>query len=441
MPNRNRYDLSHYSFMSGKIGRLMTLSAIPIVAGDSVMLNLAGAFRLSPLRRDLVMDAMVDLFAFFVPHRHIYGKTWTDFIVDGIEERATFPSMSFTDVDAQTPVQYLGYNRLDESCPVWLPIGYNQIWNRYFRVPNSTVRELPTSTGSTSLFLSTPEARNFGHVTARLKTFPTTGNGNATYAASDEQLFTIPVAGNSGVLDLVALNQRKAEFKTELERRWFGTRYTDVLERSWGGFATTDADQRPSLLMREVQWMSGYDIDGSADANLGQYAGKAATILDMNLPRRFFSEHGCLWLMGLVRFPTIWEKEVHYLIRKANPSFVEISGDSDVVGSHNPHLVNRWELFSGVASTDTVQLGEHPYGQWYRYHPSVVHSRFDELNGFPFLSRNPTNLVDAQYHAAGDYDDVFATSQLGHWRSQLRVNMIVDRAVPGPLRSIYAGTS
>ena len=70
MPDRNLFDLSHYSLMAGNIGRLQTLSLIPIVAGDSITLNLDTVIRLTQLRRDMVIDAKVDLFAFYIPHRH-----------------------------------------------------------------------------------------------------------------------------------------------------------------------------------------------------------------------------------------------------------------------------------------------------------------------------------------------------------------------------------
>ena len=440
MPKRNRYDLSHYSFMSGKIGRLMTLSAIPVVAGDSVMLNMAGAFRLSPLRRDLSLDAMIDLFAFYVPHRHVYGDDWIDFIQGGPDETVTFPGIGSNYND--TIAQYLGYNRLDSSMPLYLPAGYNMIWNRYFRIPNSSVAEQGVTSNATNLLFNDAEIRNFGLICARLRTFPTTGNTGSDFSDDDLIYYLTTGLRSSGIeasLNLTELDRHKSILRSELERKWFGIRYTDMLDRIWGGYASTDADQRPTLLMRDTQWMSGFDVDGTGDANLGQYAGKAATVLDMNLPRKFFPEHGTLWLMALVRFPTIWEKEVHYLVRKPNPTYEEIGGDGHIIANRTTHVLNRWEVFSGVAATDTVTLGQHPYGQWYRYHPSVVHSRFDELHGFPFLPYNPSNATEAQYHRNGDYDDVFATSQLGHWRSQLRVNCVVDRVVPGPLSSIFTG--
>lgn len=436
MPDRNRYDLSHYSFMVGKVGRLMTLSAIPVVAGDSMGVNIAGAIRLSPLRRDLSLDAMIDLFAFFVPHRHVYGQTWIDFIREGVDENETLESVGLSSGDI---AHYLGYNRLDDSVPLWLTSGYARIWNRYFRVPNGDVAEIPVS-GADSL-LQGQESRNYGQLCARLKTFPTTGN-LGTDDSVDDSVYNAPVSGTgngrTAAINLTTLDGLRAVHRSELEREWFGRRYTDVLERHWGGFANADADERPTLLMRESNWMSGYDVDGSGDANLGQYSGKAATVMDMNVPRRFFSEHGCYWIMALIRFPTIFEKEVHYLCRKANPHYTEISGDPEIIANNPPLTLPRWTLFSGTSSSDTTNLGRHPFGQWYRYHPSVVHGRFDELGGFPFMG-TPADARNAQYIGPGDYDQMFATTQLGHWRSQMRVNCMVDRVVPGPLSSIYTG--
>ena len=88
---RDVYDLSHFSFMSGKMGRLMTLALIPVVAGDSIGIDFRGIFRLSPLRRNLVVDAHCDLYVFYVPHRHVYGDDWVDFIKQGVDEAITFP--------------------------------------------------------------------------------------------------------------------------------------------------------------------------------------------------------------------------------------------------------------------------------------------------------------------------------------------------------------
>src|SRR5260370_38294982 len=44
----------------------------------------SGALRLSPLRRGLAIDSTVDIFTFYVPHRHVYGEQWIKFMKDGV---------------------------------------------------------------------------------------------------------------------------------------------------------------------------------------------------------------------------------------------------------------------------------------------------------------------------------------------------------------------
>src|SRR4051812_49569210 len=49
---RMPHDLSHLGFLAGQIGRLITISTTPVIAGDSFEMDAVGALRLSPLRRD-----------------------------------------------------------------------------------------------------------------------------------------------------------------------------------------------------------------------------------------------------------------------------------------------------------------------------------------------------------------------------------------------------
>src|SRR3546814_1208447 len=75
---RMPHDLSHLVFLAGQIGRLITISPAPVIAGDSFEMDAVGALRLSPLRRGLAIDSTVDIFTFYVPHRHVYGEQWID---------------------------------------------------------------------------------------------------------------------------------------------------------------------------------------------------------------------------------------------------------------------------------------------------------------------------------------------------------------------------
>src|SRR5260370_30888 len=77
---RMPHDLSHLGFLAGQIGRLITISTTPVIAGDSFEMDAVGALRLSPLRRGLAIDSTVDIFTFYVPHRPVYGERWINFM-------------------------------------------------------------------------------------------------------------------------------------------------------------------------------------------------------------------------------------------------------------------------------------------------------------------------------------------------------------------------
>src|SRR5258708_30200864 len=77
---RMPHDLSPLGFLAGQIGRLITISTTPVIAGDSFEMAAVGALRLSPLRRGLAIDSTVDIFTFYVPHRHVYGGHWLKFM-------------------------------------------------------------------------------------------------------------------------------------------------------------------------------------------------------------------------------------------------------------------------------------------------------------------------------------------------------------------------
>src|SRR5438093_8284235 len=81
---RMPHDLSHLGFLAGQIGRLITISTTQVIAGDSFEMDAVGALRLSPLRRGLAIDSTVDIFTFYVPHRHVYGEQWIKFMKDGV---------------------------------------------------------------------------------------------------------------------------------------------------------------------------------------------------------------------------------------------------------------------------------------------------------------------------------------------------------------------
>ena len=422
---RFRYDLSHYSFQTGRLGSLMTLSNIPIIAGDAIEVELNGVFRLAPLRRNLTVDCRVDLFAFYVPYRHIYGDNWIDFLKQGLDE-----SITFATVNSGTTVQpYLGSPYFGEL-PLWLVAGYNRIWNRYFRHPTDDAGLV-----ADTAFPTAGNGQRYGRECAHLPAIWNTPI-EAEVDSSDLQVST---AGD--LLDLTELAQQKARLVTERRREFFAQRYNDILARTYGSKVNIDADERPELCMRQSSWMSGYDVDGTADATLGTYSGKAATVASLRMPRKFFPEHGTLWIMALLRFPPIHELEKHFLTGKAQPTYKEIAGDPDVVANEPPETISLFDYFNNVGAPGFASdVGIAPFCQWYRMHPNHVHFDYDAVDGFCFLSGGLASKAVARYVAATAYDPVFQTTQIGHWQSQARLDVLADRVVPPVESSIFAGS-
>mgnify|MGYP000025964651 FL=1 len=445
---RNQFDLSHYSFMAGKIGMLQTLSVIPVIAGDSISLRTFNQFRLSPLRRSMSVDAQVDLFAFYVPHRHIYGTDWTDMIKNGVDDSTTVTTI--TAPSHAQECRYFGGGAIipTKTYPLWRIVGYNMIWDRYFRHLKLTpslvdadsdwlaTQALPSGHTSSNSPLGHDPADTiyYGFPCARLKTPWSTG----ITSGIDSSDYTVP---STTTMDIRALEQIKMRYKTEVQREWFTIRYNDILKGTWGSGVNIDADQRPELIMRKTSSLSGYDVDGTGDANLGTHAGKSISNNQINVPRKFIPEHGALWLMALVRFPTMVQDEIHPLSKDPTFTYTSMMADPHISRAEPPFDddTNRW--FETSSGTD--DLGTVPFGQEFRYQPNAIHNDFDTVNGYPWLefaSSSITDRVEATYISPAEYDDVFSTTQLGHWQTQTAIACQVLRNFPTARESLFAGT-
>lgn len=431
--SRNAYDLSHFSFQVGVIGHLQTVSCIPVVAGDTFHLDMDAVFRLSPLVRPMVMDAMIDLFAFFVPHRHIYGVTnWTGFISGGFDEAITLGT------DTLVPnLSSAGYKgAAGQAMPRWVTRGPVLIWNNYFRDPSGTGSLAAKAvTALATAGLGGIEAA-YGFACCHPKRIWNSGI-EETIVDDDRKVTLTDTNTKFSLLDMAA---KQARLKTELKRDYFSaaTRYRDVMKHTWSAYVDYNVDERPELIARKNQWLSGYDVEGTDAVKLGQVVGRAVSLVKFGFPPKFFAEHGTLWIMALVRFPPVHPSEVHYLVKKAEPTYAEMAGDPDIIRGIAPIDVTITELFH--ANSDTSSLGKLPYAQWYREQCSFVHSDHVAAQGWPFVDTVIVDRPGAVAIVYTDYDDIFQSQQLRHWQIQSRLNIMAKRFIPDPRESIFAGT-
>lgn len=372
----------------------------------------------------MYLDAQVDLFAFYVPHRHIYGSNWIDFIKQGVNETVTLGTRTLT-----SSVYCCGTHLSAGTVPKWIPEGYLNIWNRYFKFqtdPDFASSYFDSqSEGNTGSYYGL----SCGHL-PRIWNTPVT----ALTVAGDRRISLV----DTNKIDLVELGEKQGSLESLRQSEFFARFYNNVLGNKFGSTVNTDADQRPTLLMHQSKWLSGYDVDVTDSVDAGNYSGKGATVGSLNVPWKFLPEHGAVWIMALLRFPPLHIKEVHYLTQKPEPTYEQISGDPAVYRNKGPVTLNVSEYIKTATVTDAGQI---PFGQWYREQPHYVHNDYGAITGHPFLEE-VISAADQQvkYISSSEYDNVFSTLQLKHWQSQGHCTVLVKRVVPDPRNSIFAGT-
>lgn len=418
---RDTYDLSHLIFSCGKIGRLKTLDTLNVLPGDKIDLNLIGSFRMSPLVRGLSVDSKLDVCTFYVPYRHIYGEKFVDFIKAG--EKG---GVVLDDLQAPADWSHLNFlattNSIKRRCPKWLYEGYLQIYNNYFKYPADVDFE------KSLLALQLDELHN-GLACCNLPSIWT-----APLPPDSQTSHNLKTTGDN--LDIIQLQYEYAKLQTEQEREFFMQRYRDIIS-NMGGNVSYDADNRPLMLGHSEFWASGYEINGTDQATLGQYNGRVAYNFEHRVPNFFVPEHGVIFTVALVRFPVIHCFEMDYLVNKSKPTYEELAGDSTLL-ANSPVQDTQVSDYFNYSSKNNGTIKTAP-GQHYRYKRNHVDSRFSAMQGYPFLNyevETLSNKFATCYVQTNWYDQMFQTQQLWHWNVQSRMNAIVDRNIPNVRTSI-----
>ena len=412
------HDLSHLVFEAGKIGRLKVVSWTPVVAGDSFELDMVGAIRLSPLRRGLAVDSRVDLFTFYVPHRHIYGEEWIQFMKDGVNAKPLAPVTCSRGWDSAQYLATIPSSTL--KVPKFLHQGYLNIYNNYFKAP--WMDDLTYANPSNM----EGEDVRFGVRACNLKTIWT-----APLPPDTEMSHSMKTETNS--IDIMGLQAAYAQLHTEQERDYFMTRYRDIVNE-FGGSTSYDADNRPLLVMHSEFWASGYDVDGTDQSSLGQFSGRVQQTFKHSVPRFFCPEHGTMFTLALVRFPPTHEMEMHYLVGKEELTYTDLACDPALMANLPPREVNMKQFFHSGDANAKFKIAE---GQWYRMQPDRVALPYNYLDGFPFYSAIPSNDIKQRVLVNTDnYDEVFQSMQLAHWNMQTKFNCTIYRNMPTTRDSI-----
>src|SRR5260370_34171689 len=230
---RMPHDLSHLGFLAGQIGRLITISTTPVIAGDSFEMDAVGALRLSPLRRGLAIDSTVDIFTFYDPHRHVYGEQRIKFMKDGVNP-TPLPTVNTTGYIDHAA--FLGTINPDTNkIPNHLFQGYLNIYHTYFKAPC-----MPDRTEANPNERNQDDAR-YGFRCCHLKNIWTAPLPPETALARQ-----LPTPTTS--MDIMGLQAAYANLYTDPERASVLQRYHEVMS-SFVGTPACESVQRPLLFI------------------------------------------------------------------------------------------------------------------------------------------------------------------------------------------------
>src|SRR4051794_7220783 len=110
--------------------------------------------------------------------------------------------------------------------------------------------------------------------------------------------------------------------------------------------------------MRSTFWAFGYDVDGSAQASVGQVSGWVQLIYTNSVPRVFVPEHGTMFTLALVRFPPTATKEIQYLNAKGALTYTDIAGDPVLYGNLPPREISMKDVFRSGDSSKKFKIAE-----------------------------------------------------------------------------------
>lgn len=461
---RHPYSMPSYAFVPMRIGQLMCLQQCPVLAADSVSLDLGFIIRMSPLRRQLTLDAKLSVCAFWIPDRHFGtpGKDangndlneYVNFLRQGVDEDITLPTINFTD-QGNPPLGYLGYPAQSNTVfakPYYS--GINRIWNRYFRKPSDRIGK-GSIEGQPPGYGEWPDNLHIRqHFTGILTTQnlekygpPITWKPNHLTAGMDTSLeaadYEVDIM--NGKLDIRELNKQMARYGSEQGREYFvasDDRYKDILNfiAGSGNGVNIDADERPELIMHEEYSVGGHDVEGTGDTSLGDITGRGIFQGAFSMPKKFFREPGTIYVMAYLRYPQLVRLENHYLQANPQPSYKEKVGDPRIISEEPPTEYNLRD-YSYFDIGSNPSLGEHPYGQHLRCMPTAnIHIDYGILQGFPFLELTQLgNYKLLHYINSAAYDSVFDTTQLQHANINAKLGWHIDRLVPPGTSSIFAG--
>lgn len=434
---RSKHNLSHTKLFTCEMGRLIPISCVEALPGDTVQHRANVLIRVSPMAAPVMHRMTARVHHFFVPNRIIWDG-WEDFITggpDGMDAqelpKATLPGTPGDLYD------YMGVPPLDGLEVCALPImAYNAIYNEYYRdqdlIPERTSSDsnparvawekdyfttcrpwpqkgpdvtIPLGNyapvrgigvgGTPSSSLPSPILESGGeYATYGTGWSGEDANAGQIYIDADDRSDPGPfpniyadlanaVGGNVNDIRKAFAIQRYQEVRAR-----YGSRYTEYL-RYLGANPRDARLQRPELLgggqtlinISEIM-QTAPDNESNPEFGVGDLYGHGIAAMRSNQYRKTIDEHG--WIISLlsVRPKAIYQDGVHRSwLRETKEDFFQ--KELAYIGQQE---VYENEVYADLAAGKNVFGYQDRYAE-YREVPSTVAGEFRDVLNYWHMAR------------------------------------------------------
>lgn len=466
MKRRNKFSLSHFKLLTGKMGYLYPIACVETLPGDTFQMATSVFLRFSPMVAPVMTPVTVKIHHWFVPLRLIW-EDFEDFITGGPDGTSVpqVPWMTIQEYFGLEP--YFDLPNFDFSNGQTLPRisvlpfrAYNLIWNEWYRDQNLqeptpfskasgwsgsnlTPRYLLKSPWDKDYFTTaTPWEQKGAAVNVPINstsvdvTFPTqinfSGSMNWQYDTSGEGVInrwtmtgqdggisgpggTISATGTTsgtfdttiGNLDLNQFREAMALQRFEEHRALYGSRYVEYL-RYLGVKASDGRLQRPEYLgggRSVIQFSEVLQTAQDGDTPVGTMRGHGIGAMRTNRFRRFFEEHGYVITLLSIRPKSIYMQGIpkHFLRRIKTDYWQK---ELEHIGQQE--IFNK-ELYAQSDNPDGVFGYSDRYDE-YRHVYSTVTGEFRDLLNYWHLGREFANqpVLNSDFVSSLPSDRIFA---------------------------------
>ena len=409
---RSPANISWRTHQAIKVGRLLLLGRLNVLPGDSLSLAINHKVLFSKLRRNAGITIAWETFGFYSPWRWTYGDSFITAATSGWDSSNTYVTTKTLSNASNVPA--LQYH--SKTIPTHLLESYAETIDHYFKEPHQ-----PAVT--TDNVIQDRDTQIYGYRCWQLRdTWQTSMNWSDAHEVQS-------LINQQAALDVPRYIMTGRDNQL---RQWDAVRKEDIYRATYNGKISPEALKRPIHLHYERQTVKlqaeDYDQLEGTQIAAAQAGGKIV------IPKRYYPEHGTVYIYGLARVrPSYWNA-IDFLDSQTQLGNMKTALGHPVGGSEGPKEIQLADLFADA--TGSTSAGYSPWDQWHLKKPDYWSPVIEDADeGWPARD-TPTTKAALFRHP--NYDDIWSSLQFGHGLVHCGITASGNRAVGSGRTSIMS---